>query len=125
MRRNSSMSTFRPVTMIATRVPRLKKRYADSPSVFRNPTFGDARVHRGARLHRNTYDADRSRCGLQGAGDTTDEPASGDGHDDRIQFGEIFEKLEPNRALPGNYIGVVEGRDFGHSLVDGQPRAFG
>jgi hypothetical protein len=82
-------------------------------------------MHRCAAFHRDADDTNFIRRGLDGAGNATDETAAGHRHDDRIEFGEIFEKLKPNCSLPRDHIWMVEGWDFGHALAGCQPRAFG
>ncbi len=46
--------------------------------------------------------------GLDGEGDTGDEPTAADGDEHRVHFRPLREQLEPERALPGDDALVVE-----------------
>jgi hypothetical protein len=46
---------------------------------------------------------------LDCAGDASDQPATSDRYDDRLQIRGVLEELETDRALTGHYPGIVEG----------------
>ena len=43
-----------------------------------------------------------------------DQPAAADGHDHARQVGHLLEQLEPERALAGDHVGILERMDERH-----------
>ena len=105
--------------------------------LFRGP--GDERAGAEALLRvggQLRLDADDARGGageLDGGGDAAEESAAGDGREDEVAVGQVFENFEAAGALAGDDLLVVVGRDhdvtefgfelFGFAFAIGAGRA--
>ena len=53
---------------------------------------------------------------LDGRGDAGGKPAAGERHQHGCRIGHLLHDLQPERALPGDDVGMVEGRQHDHPL---------
>ena len=58
---------------------------------------------------------------LHRAGDAGDQPAARQRHDDRVDLGPILQQLQADRALPGDHVRMIEGRDLDHARLRHEP----
>jgi len=73
-------------------------------------------------------DADDRGARAPGAdrrGDPGDQPAAADRHDDEVHVRKLLGYLEPDRALSGDHLAVVERRDDKVPVLGGQPGGYG
>ena len=85
------------------------------------PPGGEAGMHRRATLHADADDPRLRRRVLDRGGDPGDQPAAGERNHDAVEVGKVLEQLQPDRALPGDHIGMVEGRDLHEPARRGEP----
>ena len=78
---------------------------------------GKARGHGGAALHADADDADIRAQGLGGQRHPREQPAPRQRHGDGCGIGDLIQNLQPQRALPGDYIRMVKGRDQREAFV--------
>src|SRR6266702_1268106 len=89
----------------------------------RSARFASAQ-HGGVLLGFDADDADLGVGLFERAADAADEPAAADGHDYRLNVGDLLEQLEGDGALSGDDVGIVEGVDEGAAFFDAAAHGF-
>ena len=77
----------------------------------------DGTQHRGKPLRLHADDAHIGPRLFHRAGDAADQAAAADRHHDRFDIRKLLQHLEPDRALPGDDLIVIEGMDEGELLL--------
>ena len=77
----------------------------------------EERCRGGEPLRLNADDGDRRPQRLDGDGDARDQSAAADGDDDRVEVGGLLQHLQPQRALAGDDVRVVERMDQNASAL--------
>ena len=49
--------------------------------------------------------------GFEGQSDSAHQPPAGEGNDDRVNLGEVFQQFQPDGSLPRDDKGIVKGID--------------
>ena len=73
-------------------------------------------MHRSAPLHGNADDACARRSRLDSCGDTGNQAAAGQLHQNCVDVCQILKDLQPESALPCDDISMIKGRNGRHAF---------